>query len=349
MGARCELIVEAMTDPDRSRAVRARRMTRRTPVWEAPAEVTDLMGDVSGNELNGWGETDVRQPSLVMWANPAKLAHGSVQQKMTDEFLAHDELRTVLRADDQHTPAEIAPERVNRTPQEWDEAVKEVATGEAGHRVELVGIAQVQPEWFFEGRSSHLPSVVLLALAMDHAQLATAPEHTSAMEVHRQYNRGTAAARALADWFRRQGFDAEGHGGPGAGPMQMVPAAIAAGLGELGKHGSIINRQLGSSFRLAAVLTDAPLAPSKPDGFGVDDFCYGCRICTDACPPDAIAPDKRLVRGITKWAVDFDRCLPYFAESYGCGICIAVCPWSIPGAAPRLAENMLRKQRRQDL
>ena len=162
-------------------------MTRRTPVWEAPTEITKLMGDVSGNELNGWGETEPRPPSLVMWANPAKLAHGAVQQKMTDEFLAHDELRTVLRTNDRHTPAEIASERVDRTPQQWAEALEHFAASEAGHRVELVGVAQVQTDWFFEGRSSHLPSVVLLALAMDHEQLATAPEHTSAMEVHRQY------------------------------------------------------------------------------------------------------------------------------------------------------------------
>jgi epoxyqueuosine reductase QueG len=127
----------------------------------------------------------------------------------------------------------------------------------------------------------------------------------------------------------------------------MVPAAIEAGFGELGKHGSIINRRLGSSFRLAAVLTDAPLEPTPADSFGVDEFCAGCRVCTDACPPDAIAPEKRLVRGATKWAVDFDRCLPYFAVSYGCGICIAVCPWSTPGTAPRLAANMERKQRRR--
>ncbi|MCP4228417.1 MAG: 4Fe-4S dicluster domain-containing protein, partial [Actinomycetia bacterium] len=109
----------------------------------------------------------------------------------------------------------------------------------------------------------------------------------------------------------------------------------------------IINRERGSSFRLAAVLTDAPLAPTPQETFGADDFCQGCRICTDGCPPNAIAPDKRLVRGDLKWAVDFDRCLPHFAISYGCGICIAVCPWSTPGAAPRLAENMLRKQQRR--
>ena len=38
-----------------------------------------------------------------------------------------------------------------------------------------------------------MPWIVLLAIAMDHEQLATAPEHTSAIEVHKQYNRGTSA------------------------------------------------------------------------------------------------------------------------------------------------------------
>ena len=328
-------------EPDR------RAMRRRTPVWEAPDDVLDLMGDISGNDLNGWGETAVRQPTVVMWANPNKLAHGLVQQRMTDEFVAHPDLQGVLRMDDRHQPAEIARARIERSPADWVEALSDFARSADGHGIELVGVTRPRPEWFFEGRSSDAPWMVVLGVAMDHEQLATAPEHTSAIEVHRQYNRGTAAARALADWFRAQGFGADGHGGPGAGPIQMVPAAIAAGLGELGKHGSIINRELGSSFRLAAVLTDAPLTSTEPDQFGVDDFCYGCRICTDACPPDAIAPEKRLVRGVDKWAVDFDRCLPYFAVSHGCGICIAVCPWSTPGAAPRLADNMIRKQQRR--
>lgn len=326
---------------------RKRRMERTTPVWQPPDDVIELMGPTSGNELNGWDEDAVRQPTLVMWANPAKLAHGAIQQRMTEEFMAHPELRTVLRTDDRHTLVPVAERQHVATPGEWMSAIRDFATSEAGQGVELVGVARTQPEWFFEGRQSELPFVIMLGLAMDHAELATAPEHHSAMEVHRQYNRGTAAARALANFIRSRGFRAEGHGGPGAGPMQMVPAAIEAGFGELGKHGSIINRKLGSSFRLAAVLTDAPLVATEPDVFGADDFCLGCRICTDACPPDAIAPDRRLVRGVTKWAVDFDRCLPYFAESYGCGICIAVCPWSKPGEAPRLADNMTRKRERR--
>ena len=322
-------------------------MERSTPVWEAPAEIVELMGDVSGNDLNGWDEADPRSPTLVMWANPARLAHGRVQQRMTDEFLAHPELRTVLRMDDRHEPVALGHEPAPPTPEAWVDELRAFTAGPDGHRVELFGVARARPEWFFEGRASDRTWLVVLGVAMDHEALATAPEHTSAIEVHRQYNRGTAAARAAADWIRVRGHEAEPHGGPGAGPVQMIPAAIEAGFGELGKHGSIINRQLGSSFRLAVVVTDAPLVATPADAFGVDKFCAGCRVCTDACPPDAIAPDKRLVRGATKWAVDFDRCLPYFAVSYGCGICIAVCPWSKPGAGPRLADNMVRKQRRR--
>ena len=32
----------------------------------------------------------------------------------------------------------------------------------------------------------------------------------------------------------------------------MIPHAIEAGLGQLGKHGSLINERLGCSFRLSA-------------------------------------------------------------------------------------------------
>ena len=48
--------------------------------------------------------------------------------------------------------------------------------------------------------------------------------------------------------MREHGWDAKPHGGPNAVPVLMIPAAIAAGMGELGKHGSMINRELGSTF-----------------------------------------------------------------------------------------------------
>jgi epoxyqueuosine reductase QueG len=128
-----------------------------------------------------------------------------------------------------------------------------------------------------------------------------------------------------------------------ADALLLIPPAIASGLGELGKHGSIISRHFGAGLRLAAVTTDMPLMATFPDRFGADDFCKVCQICTRECPPGAIAEQKQMVRGVERWYVDFDKCIPYFAESASCGICIAVCPWTKPPVRPKLLAAMARR------
>jgi len=317
--------------------------TRKIPVWTPPPEIAELFPTVSGNAINGLGETAPRPPRYVMWTRPDRIAHGRVQRHVNDSYESHPKLAGAFAGPERRAPpVPVAPERRHDTPENWSRRVKEFALA---HEADLVGIARVDPLWVFEGVNAHLPCVVVLGVAMDHAELAKAPSWESPREVTRQYNRGTRAAKALANFIRGQGHDAEGHGGPGAGPLQLVPAALAAGFGELGKHGSIINRKLGSSFRLAGVLTDLPLAPDAPDFIGAEDFCAACQVCTNACPPAAITDAKHWVRGAEKWYVDFDKCMPYFASTWGCGICIAVCPWSKPGTAPRLAEKMLKRQK----
>ena len=129
--------------------------------------------------------------------------------------------------------------------------------------------------------------------------------------------------------------------------LAMIPPALACGFGELGKHGSIINPDLGASFRLSAVLTDAPFAPTPSQDHGIDGFCQNCRICEDACPPEALSAYKQTVRGVHKWYVDFDKCIPFFAETSGCAICIAVCPWTRPGVGLNLAEKLARRAKRK--
>jgi epoxyqueuosine reductase len=128
--------------------------------------------------------------------------------------------------------------------------------------------------------------------------------------------------------------------------VTLIPPALACGFGELGKHGSLITPKMGASFRLSAVLTDAPFEPTPAKEYGIDSFCLHCRVCEDACPPEAILEDKQTVRGEVKWYVDFDKCLPFFNQTHGCAICIAVCPWSRPGVGPRLAEKLSRRAAR---
>jgi len=97
----------------------------------------------------------------------------------------------------------------------------------------------------------------------------------------------------------------------------------------------MISRKFGAGVRLAGVTTDMPLVPSRPDRFGADEFCSTCQVCTNACPPGAILEHKQMVRGVERWYVDFDKCIPFFAENASCGICIATCPWTRPDVRPK--------------
>ncbi len=322
---------------------------RRTEIWEPPDELTDLMGPVSGNELNGHGEPDPRRPTLVMWDWKRDFVHRPMQDLISERHREHPGIVGTLRLGTEpgHVPVEIGARKVRKTPQEWTSSVSEYALEHPDHAAMDVGVAAVRPEWVFEHATVTEPWIIVMAVEMDFDELAAAPSWRTGAEVQRGYNTGAYLARDLADWIRAQGYQARGHGGPNAGPVLMIPPALAAGLGELGKHGSIIHPELGSRFRLASVLTDLPLQPSESQRFGAFEFCWNCRVCLDACPPGAIHSTEQLVRGDVKWYVDFDRCLPYFAETYSCGICLAVCPWSKPGEAERLVGTMSRKLARQ--
>ena len=313
------------------------------PKFTPNPEQMVLWPEISGNTINGVGEENPRRPTPIMWHDSKILkfeelqnwfwAQGSKEPKL----LAMRKRRQEVIAT---KPASLAPQKINIAPNEATQKVKQIAQ-DAG--AELVGIVRVREEWIFEGYEFDYPWIIILGVVMDHDKLSTAPEVTAAMEVVDKYTQGWVVARPTADWILSQGWRAKASGGPMAGPINLIPPALEAGFGELGKHGSIINREYGSSFRLSAVFTDLPLLDDTIDAFGADEFCAQCKICTRACPVDAISEEKVIVRGEEKWYVNFDQCFTYFAETYGCAICIAVCPWSTPGRAPKMAEKMTKK------
>ena len=303
--------------------------------------------DISGNRVNGLGEAEPRRPSCFFWHPPDRQTHGDLQRFVVQNFeiARQGHPHWDVNVDRGPKPIPANPERTPGDAAYWTETVKRFALENEG---DLVGIVRMDPLWVFEGYQVEEPWIVLIGVAHDHEKLSKAPstkeDLTAYGEVRNQYNRGARAVAKLRNFILGHGYAASEHPGPMAAAVSMVPAALAAGFGELGKHGSIINRTFGSNFRLAAVTTDLPLLPDKPDIFGADDFCTHCRVCSDACPPDAISETKQLVRGETKWYVNFDKCIPYFGEFMSCGICIAVCPWSRPGVADNLVRKMARRR-----
>ena len=197
---------------------------------------------------------------------------------------------------------------------------------------DAVGIAEYDPRFTFtQVEESDRPAhdfVIVLAMAMEYDYMADIGPRSQA-EVHLVYYRLDDIAMRLAHHIGAYGYSARMQ--PNAGDIPLPAYGWLAGLGELGKHGSLISPTLGSSFRLVAVTTDMPLAADGAHDFGFDEVCASCDMCTRFCPGDAIRPDKQAVNGLVRWHVDTPACEPYFHKLYGCKICLMVCPLNARG------------------
>lgn len=310
-----------------------------------PRPETLSMLKVSGNPINGLGETEPRRPSPFFWHPPTMHPFGDLQT------LARTNSRKCPGSAEAFGAAYMRPELIpvaeSRIEAEAGQASAEAIAFALANEADDAGIAAMDPLYVFEGFRIQEPWVIVLALAHDPERLSQVPSDDSngvgVTDIGHQYARGTRASYHLANWIRARGYSANPFPGPMADALLLIPPAVEAGLGELGKHGSIISPKFGSGVRLAAVVTDMPLVATRRDPFGGSDFCESCQVCTRACPPGAISEMKQMVRGVERWYVDFDKCIPYFAEASSCGICIADCPWTRPQVRPKLLQTMAKR------
>ena len=67
-------------------------------------------------------------------------------------------------------------------------------------------------------------------------------------------------------------------------------AAMAAGLGNWGRHNLVIHPRLGSRVLFSTVLCDLELPPDSPCR---EDLCLQCNICVENCPGGALEEEGK--------------------------------------------------------
>jgi epoxyqueuosine reductase len=140
--------------------------------------------------------------------------------------------------------------------------------------------------------------------------------------------------KLLLEYIKANIGEINGRGFVDSAPVLERSWAQKSGLGWVGKNGNLINKQAGSFFFIATLITDLDLAY---DDVFAKDYCGTCTKCIDHCPTEAILQDK---------VIDGSKCISYFTIElkdalipdamkgkfdnwmFGCDVCQDVCPWN---------------------
>ena len=179
-------------------------------------------------------------------------------------------------------------------------------------------------------RMDYLPQSQDAAIALlDHERDAYVSRYALGRDYHKVLRgRLRALARRIEERVGQFGYRVFVDSAP------VLEKAIAekAGLGWIGKHTNLINRDAGSWFFLGELYTDLPL----PADTAEHSHCGTCRACIDVCPTGAIVAPYKLDarRCISYLTIELKESIPTeFRKAignriYGCDDCQLFCPWN---------------------
>ena len=137
----------------------------------------------------------------------------------------------------------------------------------------------------------------------------------------------------LYDFILQEVGEISARGFVDSAPVMDKAWAERSGLGWIGKHSNLINKEQGSYFFIGELIVDLDLEVDGP----LNDYCGTCTKCIDACPTEAI---------VKPYLVDGSKCISYLTIElkdefipvefkgkmdnwvFGCDVCQDVCPWN---------------------
>jgi reductive dehalogenase len=279
----------------------------------------------------------------------ATLAPTSIPQSLSSPPLVFPDAHPALKGKSIQVTAEEATGRV-----------KGFALGVGA---DLVGIAEINPSWIYSHRGEIFRDnwqdwgkeieaehkfAIVFATEMNLAMVGAAPHTPTVFESMNNYAKGAYIATQLAAYVANLGYPAKANHLRHYDTV-LVPLAVDAGLGELGRLGYLMTKEFGPRVRLAAVTTNLPLVPDRPADLGVENFCRICKKCATCCPSQSIPMgEQTVVNGTLRWKLNEQTCFDYWGKiGTDCNICMRVCPWSHARTFPhKLIVEMVSRNRR---
>lgn len=179
--------------------------------------------------------------------------------------------------------------------------------------------------------------VVVFTMQMSGETMKRGPTKLGSLTTALTYTRMWTVVAQAHEFFRALGY--QSYGPTEFNGLGIYPAfAVWAGLGEMSRLNRVISPEYGPMMRAVIMITDLPLAPTKPIDFGVMRFCKDCMLCAQHCPSKSLSFDRE-----PSWEVKGPWNNPghkaYFENSVtcrnywntcgtNCGICFAVCPYA---------------------
>ena len=205
------------------------------------------------------------------------------------------------------------------------------------HYMQRHGVKRSRPAELVPG------TVSCISLRMNYWPAAAADADAMLADASRAYVSRYALGRDYHKLLRRRLQQLASRIGDAVGPFghrvftdsaPVLEKALArnAGLGWIGKHTNLIDKDTGSYFFLGEIYVDLDLPADEP----ATAHCGSCSACIPACPTGAIVAPYRL---------DARRCISYLTielkgsipeefrraignRVYGCDDCQLACPWN---------------------
>jgi reductive dehalogenase len=175
--------------------------------------------------------------------------------------------------------------------------------------------------------------VIVYTVRMSQPTMALAPSVLEEAATSMGYSEGTSVQIRLQQFINRLGYQCLADGNMGTSG-NSPGFGVLAGLGELSRLNRMISPRWGPMVRVFKVITDLPLAPTKPIDAGIFRFCRICKKCAEACPSNALSiktePSWKIQGfwnnpGVKTYYEKAPNCFSHWLRLGGhdCGICLA--------------------------